>query len=56
MFFACTEPDGDYFLTINNDTGEVQLEAPGRKPLRTVAGCLAEFMDTLTPQGAYAGD
>ena len=55
VFFALTDPDGDYFLTIHNETGAVQLEAPGRKALRTVAGSLAEFMDTLTPRGAYPG-
>lgn len=49
VFFACTEPDADYFLTINNTTGEIQLEAPGQKPIRTVAGSLGEFMASLTP-------
>jgi len=49
VFFACTEPDSDLFLTLNNDSGAVQLEAPGRKPLRTVAESLAEFMQLLVP-------
>lgn len=49
VFFACTEPDSDLFLTIENDTGRVLLEAPGRKPLRMVADCLGAFLETLTP-------
>ncbi len=49
VFFACTEPDSDLFLTINNSTGEVQLEEPGKPPLRVVAASLAEFFDVLVP-------
>lgn len=49
VFFACTEPDSDLFLSVDNDTGRVLLEAPGRKPLRTVADSLAEFLDALSP-------
>ena len=52
VFFACTEPDSDLFLTINNTTGEVQLEQPGKAPLRVVAPCLAEFFDLLVPAAA----
>ena len=47
-FFAATD-EGDYFLTVHNETGEVQLEQPGYKPLRTVADSLAEFYDLLVP-------
>ncbi len=49
VFFANTEPDSDLFLTVNNDTGEVQLEQPGRAPLRTVCASLAEFYALLVP-------
>lgn len=49
VFFACTEPDSDLFLSIRNDTGQVLLEQPGRKPLRVVNDSLAEFIDSLTP-------
>lgn len=49
LFFACTEPDGEYFLSIDNSSGEVLLEKPGQKPLRTIAGSMAEFIDSLTP-------
>ncbi|MEM7096675.1 MAG: SecY-interacting protein Syd [Pseudomonadota bacterium] len=47
-FFAATD-QGDYFLTVHNDTGAVQLEQPGYKPLRTVAESLAEFYDQMIP-------
>ena len=51
LFFACTEPNSNLILTVRNDTGEVLLERPGHKPLRTVAGSLAEFLDLLAPVG-----
>jgi SecY interacting protein Syd len=49
VFIACTEPDSDLFLSIENDSGRVVLEVPGAKPKRVVAPSLAEFLDTLTP-------
>lgn len=49
VFFACTEPDADTFLSIDNETGRVLLEEPGRRPLRTVADGLEAFLDTLVP-------
>jgi SecY interacting protein Syd len=49
VFFACTEPESDLFLTINNTTGQVQLEEPGKKPLRVVSDSLQSFMDSLVP-------
>ena len=49
VFFACTEPDSELFLSVDNDSGQVLLEAPGRKPLRVVADSLGEFLLTLTP-------
>ncbi len=49
LFFACTEPDANYFLSLDNNSGEVQLEQPGRAPLRTVAASLSEFLNTLQP-------
>lgn len=50
LFFACTEPESDLFLSVDNDTGVVLLERPGEKPLREVAGSLAAFLDTLVPR------
>jgi SecY interacting protein Syd len=49
VFFATTEPDSELFLSIDNATGKILLEEPGRPPLRTVANSLAEFLDRLTP-------
>ena len=54
LFFACTEPESDLILTVHNDTGEVLLERPGYKPLRTVAASLPEFLDLLSPTGPAA--
>lgn len=49
-FFACTEPDSELFLSVENTTGEVLLEEPGRrKPLRTVAESLPAFLQSLEP-------
>lgn len=49
LFFGCTEPESDLFLTVRNDTGEVQLERPGYRPIRTVAPSLASFLERLVP-------
>lgn len=51
VFFACTEPESDLFLSVHNTTGEVVLEAPGAKPLRTVAASLTVFLRGLAPAG-----
>ncbi len=49
VFFACTEEDSELFLSVENESGQILLERPGYKPLRTVAGSLAEFLDSLVP-------
>ena len=49
IFFACTEEDSELFLSVDNETGQVVLEAPGKQPLRTIAASLCEFIDTLVP-------
>ena len=49
VFFACTEPNSELFLSIENNTGCVLLERPGYKPLRKVASSLAEFIQELVP-------
>jgi len=51
VFFACTEPESDLFLSVDNATGEVVLEKPGAKPLRTVAPSLTAFLRGLGPAG-----
>ena len=54
VFFACTEPDSDLFLTIHNESGQVLLESPGKPPLRVVAESLADFLPQLVPAKALA--
>jgi len=49
VFFACTEPASELFLSVDNTSGAVVLEAPGAKPLRTVAPSLAAFLGGLEP-------
>lgn len=49
VFFACTEPDSDLFLAVDNATGAVMLERPGYKPIRQVSPSLAAFLATLEP-------
>ncbi|MDE0645913.1 MAG: SecY-interacting protein Syd [Gammaproteobacteria bacterium] len=53
VFFACTTPDSRLFLTVNNATGEVQLERPAYKAEKIVASSLAEFISELTPAPPY---
>lgn len=49
VFFACTEPDSELFLSVDNDTGAVLLETPGHRPVRRVADDLASFIGALDP-------
>ncbi len=51
VFFACTEPESELFLSVDNASGAVVLEAPGAKPLRTVAPSLTVFLRGLDPAG-----
>ena len=62
VFFACTEPDSELFLSVDNDSGAVVLEKPGARPLRTVAPSLTAFLrglapapPTLHPERAFLG-
>ncbi len=50
LFIACTENGSDLQLTVDNLTGAVMLEPPGKKPLRVVASNLAAFIDELVPR------
>jgi len=50
FFIACPEPDEDYFISIDNFSGEVWLERPGKPPIRKLADNTAAFLDTLTPR------
>ncbi len=48
VFFATTEADSELFLSVENQTGRVFLEEPGKAPLRCVDEDLATFLDRLT--------
>lgn len=47
LFFACTDPDSDLILSLDNRSGAVLLERPGQLPLRTVASKLSDFLSQL---------
>jgi SecY interacting protein Syd len=49
VFFACTEPDSELFLSVDNESGAVLLEKPGYAPIREVAPNLEAFLTTLVP-------
>lgn len=49
LFFACTEPDGDQFISVDNSTGEIWLEQPGKPPIMKLAASLQEFIEQLEP-------
>ena len=48
FFFACTD-DPEFFLSVENKTGQVLLERPGEAPIRTVADSLGAFLSGLEP-------
>lgn len=52
LFFACTEPDSDLILSVENASGAVVLERPGQAERRAVADSLPAFLATLRPVGA----
>jgi SecY interacting protein Syd len=49
VFFATTEEDSELFLSIDNATGTVLLEEPGKPPLREVESDIATFLNRLEP-------
>lgn len=49
LFFACTEPDAEEFISLMNDDGSIWLEAPGKPPLRKLAVSLEAFLAMLRP-------
>ncbi len=49
FFFGCTAPE-DLVICIDNQTGEVVLEKTGKKPHRTLAPSMAEFILQLSPR------
>mgnify|MGYP006157772831 CR=1 FL=1 len=49
FFFATTEADSEYFLSVDNNSGAVLLEEPGRPPLKQVDDNLLNFLQRLEP-------
>lgn len=49
FFFATTEADSEYFLSVDNTSGAVLLEEPGRPPLKQVDDNLLNFLQRLKP-------
>lgn len=47
--FIAVADEGEFMLSVDNDTGSVVLEEPGSPPIREVALSLAEFLDRLQP-------
>ncbi len=50
FFIACPEPDDNFFISIDNFSGEVWLETPGKPPIRKLADNLASFLNSLSPR------
>ncbi|PIE25570.1 MAG: SecY interacting protein Syd [Neptuniibacter caesariensis] len=49
FFFACPEPDENYFISLDNFSGEIWLETPGKPPIRKLADSMSEFLQSLSP-------
>ena len=50
VFFANTDPDSELFLSIDNDSGVVLLEEPGKPPIREVESDISTFLTRLEPK------
>ena len=48
FFFGCTVPE-EFVLVLDNDSGQVMLEQPGKRKSDLIAPSLAEFLTQLTP-------
>lgn len=49
LFFAVVEPDTDEIISLDNESGSIWLERPGKVPHAQLAQSMASFLDTLTP-------
>ena len=49
VFIANTDPDTEIFLSIDNSSGAVLLEEPGKPPLRQVETDIHTFLRRLKP-------
>lgn len=55
VFFANTEPDSELFLGIDNESGKIVLEEPGKPVVREVEQNIATFLDRLSPAASDPG-
>ena len=55
VFFANTDPDTEIFLSIDNSSGAILLEEPGKPPLRRVEADIHTFLRRLKPKNRPAG-
>ena len=55
FFFANTEPDSELFLGIDNESGKIVLEEPGKPVVREVEQNIATFLDRLSPAASDPG-
>lgn len=49
VFFATTEEDSEFFLSIENATGKILLEEPGKPPIREIETDIATFLNRIEP-------
>ena len=54
VFFANTDPDTELFLSIDNSSGAILLEEPGKPPLRQVETDIHTFLRRLKPKNRPA--
>lgn len=50
FFIACPEPDDNYLISVDNFSGAVLLETPGKPPIRHLADNLNDFINNLVPR------
>lgn len=50
FFIGCPEPDDNYLISVDNFSGAVLLETPGKPPIRHLADNLNEFINNLVPR------
>ena len=50
VFFATTDPDSELFLSIENSTGKILLEEPGRPPIKEVDANICDFLNRLSAE------
>lgn len=54
-FFATTDPDSEFFLSIDNTSGKILLEEPGQPPIKEVESNLLSFLQRLQPDARSPG-